>query len=314
MRREPMSAGYRSADLVEMVPAGAAPETAGSAHPPRPAPAAPPQDRALREWAEQLNVSAAAWQPELQRLIEELGIGPGSTVLDAGCGPGRITGWLADRVAPTGRVNAIDPDVPALEYAAWWLGGLTLAGIDIELGASSVEALPFGADTFDAAWCSGVLPYVDDPQAALEELVRVVRPGGRIVVVTGDAGRATWLPIGPDLELVIRRAELAALDSGAWGAVDLHVGRRLHQLATGLPVTRSETRTVVWERTAPLLTEEAAYLHALLAWLGEPESRRWFGEDWDRCRRLVDPQEEDCLLQRTDLHILQTTTALVLTV
>lgn len=295
-------------------PAAEQPETGGPEHPPRPLPSEPPADVGLRRWAEQLNLAAGAWAPELGWLIDRLEISPGARVLDAGCGPGRITGWLAERVRPGGLVNGVDPDVGALEYAAWWLGQLELPGINVELGASAVEALPFASASFDAAWCSGVLAYVADPLAALHELTRVVRRGGRVIVVSGDAGRATWLPVDADLELAIRRAELAIHDSGQWGSANVHVGRRLYALAAALPVARVEPVTVVWERTAPLTTEESAYLHATHGWLADAEARAWLGDDWERCWALFDPGADGCVLQRPDLHVVQTTSAVVITV
>jgi SAM-dependent methyltransferase len=302
------------ADTLELRPVPPPIETAGIEHPSRPVPTAPPADPSVRQWAEQLDVAADAWRPELERVITRLGLRAGSRVLDAGCGPGRITGWLAERVAPGGLVNGVDVDLGALEYAAWHLGRLDVPGISVELGLSSVEALPFEPDTFDAAWCSGVLAYVDDPALALRELARVVRPEGSIVVITGDAARATWLPIAPELEAEIRRAELRAIGAGTWGAADVHLGRRLYAMARELPVTSVQPTTIVWERTAPLGEAESAYLHHAMAWLADEDSHGWLGDAWEASRRLLDPRDDQCVLWRDDLHVVQTTTAVIITV
>jgi len=291
------------------------PEVAGQEHPSRPIPTSPPADRTLREWARSIDLAADAWAPELGRLIDRLDVGPGDRVLDAGCGPGRLTRRLAERIAPGGTVQAVDHEFGVLEYAAWALGSAPVAGASIELGLSDVTELPFADGVLDAAWCSSVLGYVPDPEVALAELVRVVRPGGRIIVVTGDAARATFLPIDPELEARLRQAEARAARGGAWGpSVDLHLGRRLYALARALPVRSIEPVTVTWERTAPLRPVERAYLHQTFAWLADGSARRFLGASWDACRRLFDPASEECLLDRPDLHVIQTSAAVVLEV
>jgi SAM-dependent methyltransferase len=303
---------FRAPHHVAVEPAA---EVLGEEHPSRPTPTSPPADPALCEWARAIDLAAEAWAPELDRLIDRLLLEPGDLVLDAGCGPGRLTRRLAERVAPGGQVQAVDHDFGVLEYAAWSLGRAPVPGVTIELGLSDVTDLPFAGGTLDAAWCSAVLGYVPQPRAALAELVRVVRPGGVIVVVTGDAARATFLPIAPALEDRLRIAESRAAAAGAWGrAVDLHLGRRLYALARELPVAAVEPVTVTWERTAPLSVTERAYLHQTFAWLADGDARRWLGPAWDSCRRLFDPASDECLLDRPDLHVLQTAAAVVITV
>lgn len=268
----------------------------------------------LLAWARSLDDAADAWRPELDTLLDRLALSPGQAVLDAGCGSGRISGWLADRVGPRGLVAAIDREPDALRYAAAVLpsGG---AQRSVEGWVADISALPFDDATFDAAWCSRVLGYLADPLQGLSELVRVVRPGGRVIAVTGDAARATFLPIEPELETRLRGAEHRAIRGGAWGGpIDIHLGRRLYALACSLDVRAVEPVSIVWERTAPLEEVERRYLHAILAWLVDPASRRWLRRDWDACRRLFDPGSESCVVARPDLHVVQTATAVVITV
>lgn len=267
----------------------------------------------LLAWARSLDDAADAWRPELEALIARLGLMPGAAVLDAGCGSGHITGWLADLVGPKGMVTALDSEPGALAVAAESID--QVSGRHVEGWLGDVQHLPFDDDTFDAAWCSRVLGYVADAGRALAELVRVVRPGGTIVVVTGDAARATFLPIAPDLESRLRAAERRALRAGAWGEpIDIHLGRRLYALAKGLAVRRVEPVSMVWERVAPLTEVERRYLHAIIAWLVDPASQRWLRRDWDECRRLFHPDSDDCLLDLPDLHVIQTAAAVVVTV
>jgi SAM-dependent methyltransferase len=265
------------------------------------------------EWARSLDDAADAWRPELEGLIGRLEPIGGSAVLDAGCGSGRVTGWLADWVGPRGLVCALDREPEALAVVADALG--SIRDRHIEGWQGDLQHLPFDDDTFDAAWCSRVIGYVQDQTVALAELVRVVRPGGRIVVVTGDAARATFLPIDPALEARLRLAEQRALAAGAWGEpIDIHTGRRLYALARALPVQRVEPVALLWERVAPLTDVEDRYLRSVMAWLVDPISRRWLRRDWEECRRLFHPDSSACVLDAPDLHVVQTATAVVITV
>lgn len=71
---------------------------------------------------------------------------------------------------------------------------------------------------------------------------------------------------------------------------------------------------MVWERTAPLTAVERRYLRSILAWLTDPASRRSLRRDWDACAELFHPDSEHCLVDRPDLHVVQTATAVVITV
>ena len=307
--------GAASRHDVTVGPDGRPSRRSGQVPPSRPQPFGPPAVEGQAEWATSQELAADVWRPELERLIERLGLQRGDSVLDAGCGPGRITRWLSARVAPTGHVIGLDHDEAALEWAAWALRDLDGSGAHIELWPGHLEGLPFDDGRFDAAWCSSVLGYLDDPVVAMRELVRVVRPGGTIAVLTGDAARWTFLPIPADLEARLRDAERRAMDSGQWGEpVDLHLGRRLYALARALPVRRVEAVSLLWERTAPLSAAEHRYLHRTVAWLHDPDVRPFLGADWAECRRLFDPASDACVLMRPDLHVLQTASAVVISV
>ncbi len=280
----------------------------------RPLPDEPPSDGARAIWAETLDLASSAWRPETEALIRRLRLRPGGSILDAGCGTATVTSWLANRVGASGRTIGLDIDLGALEWAAWALQQRP-GGRRIDLWHGDLLALPFPDDTFDAAWCSSVLGYVADPRAALRELVRVVRPGGRVVAVSGDAARHTFLPIAPDLERRLHEVRQRAAAGGAWGhPIDLHLGRSLYPLARSLPVTKVQAMAVVWERTAPLSKAERRYLVRTTDWLIDPEHRHWVGDDWQECRRLFDPESGESILAGPDLHVLQTASAVIITV
>ena len=103
-------------------------------------------------------------------------IDPALVIGDLGCG----TGQLAETIAPyVGRVIAIDGSADMLDAARRRLAG---AG-NVEVRQGELEALPLNAGELDVATLALVLHYSPEPQRALEEIARVVRPGGRLLVV-----------------------------------------------------------------------------------------------------------------------------------
>jgi ArsR family transcriptional regulator len=98
------------------------------------------------------------------------------TIADLGCGTGALAEQLARHVR---RVVAVDQSGEMLRTARRRLAGLR----NVELHEARLEALPLADASCDAAVAVLVLAYLDDPAAALREAARVLRPGGRLVVV-----------------------------------------------------------------------------------------------------------------------------------
>jgi ubiquinone/menaquinone biosynthesis C-methylase UbiE len=117
-----------------------------------------------------------------QRSIEELRLSPGAWALDVGCGTGEDVMALAAAVGGSGKAIGIDSSVEMLHRAA-----SRAAGGPLEFTKGDVYALPFPADTFHGSRCERVFEHLDGPSAALAELVRVTKPGGRVVVISTDA-------------------------------------------------------------------------------------------------------------------------------
>lgn len=113
---------------------------------------------------------------ELMSLIAPLG--PDARFLDAGCGIGAHSARLARRGFS---VDAIDASERILERAADNLDSQGLSG-RVTLRRGNLLELPYPAGSFDAVLCWGVLMHVPDVRAALSELARVTRSGGRLIV------------------------------------------------------------------------------------------------------------------------------------
>lgn len=113
----------------------------------------------------------AALLPTLLALLD-----PGLVVGDLGCGTGAVVAALAPNVR---EVHGVDREARMLEVAAARTAGVPNA----HLHQGGFGALPLADATLDAALCMLVLHHVEDLRAALADVARVVRPGGRVVVL-----------------------------------------------------------------------------------------------------------------------------------
>ncbi|WP_433504743.1 methyltransferase domain-containing protein [Pseudonocardia halophobica] len=121
---------------------------------------------------------------ELKALaIERTGTGPGSRVLDVGCGFGLETLRLARRVQPGGAVTGVDLSA---DFVAEGRRRVAAEGVPVELLRADAQHLPFADASFDVTRIERVLIYLDDPWAALREIVRVTRPGGTVAIIAPD--------------------------------------------------------------------------------------------------------------------------------
>ena len=121
--------------------------------------------------------------------IDALEVQTHDQILDLGCGPGRALEALAVR-ATNGRVVGADPSELMVEIAAGRMRCLIRAG-RVDVTVAGVEKLPFGTASFDKVLCVHVIYFWPDLDAGLRELARVVKPGGRLVLVFRDGADPT---------------------------------------------------------------------------------------------------------------------------
>ena len=118
-----------------------------------------------------------------RRVLDLLAPRPGWRVLDVGCGPGHLAAELAAAVGPNGRVCGVDVSEHMLALAAQ---------PEVQFVHVRGTALPFAEGEFDAAVATQVYEFVEDLAAALAELWRVLRTGGRVLILDTDWDTLVW--------------------------------------------------------------------------------------------------------------------------
>jgi SAM-dependent methyltransferase len=165
--------------------------------------------------------------------MELLALSAGERVVEVGCGAGVFLPLLAGAVGKTGKVVGVDHASSFVQQARERTRELPSIAVD----EGDAYALPYADASFDAAHCDRVLMHLDDPSAALSEMRRVVRPGGRVVVAEPD-----WASIVIDstdhdgVALLIRQANTARRQP--------FIGRELNRRLAAIGLTDRRVETV----------------------------------------------------------------------
>ena len=116
------------------------------------------------------------------RSYKQMWIGPGSAVLDVGCGIGTAVRELSNLVGPKGSASGVDVSDAMITEARARADGRA----NVEFCKGSACDLPFPDQSFDAVRMERVLLYVPDREKALSEMIRVTKYGGRVVICDTD--------------------------------------------------------------------------------------------------------------------------------
>jgi SAM-dependent methyltransferase len=154
---------------------------------------------------------------------------PDMRLLDVGCGPGSITLGFAERL-PQGEAVGVDLSAETLAQAASDAEARGLKNLHYKV--ADVYDLPFDTGYFDVAYAHQVIQHLVNRPAALREMIRVVKPDGRLAVREVDWGTVGYWPLDPWLDRFIEVHQASWLRLGG----QPRMGRELRALfnLTGL--------------------------------------------------------------------------------
>jgi ubiquinone/menaquinone biosynthesis C-methylase UbiE len=206
-----------------------------------------------------------------RRLTALLAVRAGDAVIDVGCGTGEDARALAALVGPAGRVVGVDRSAALIAAARARAAGLGLAA---EYAVGDACALDFPDASFDGCRMERVLHHLAEPQRAVDELARVCRPGGRLVLHEPDL--ETLVVDAPD-----RAATRAILRHYCDRVANGWAGRQLAGLAARAGFTDVAVEPETWMGAAYSEFARMLGLDRLVAQataaglLGRPEADRW---------------------------------------
>jgi SAM-dependent methyltransferase len=273
----------------------------------RPVSDRPITDHMAEDWLLTLDLNAAFDRPWTDEAIAwALEGAEARLAVDAGCGAGGATCSFAHRLGAGAIVLATDRDARLVAQAARRARDEGVAD-RVRFAVADVAGTPVRTGSADVVWASGVVHHIADQQQAVVDLARLVRPGGRLVLVEGglplrclphdvgvgrpglearlDAARARWFEdmraelAGPPLPYGWPRALQWA------GLTDV---RTRSFLAEAAPPLEGAGRAIARQHLRSALRELGPYLDA---------------EDRSLLERLVDPSDDAYVLDRDDLVV-----------
>jgi SAM-dependent methyltransferase len=151
---------------------------------------------------------------------------PGMRLLDCGCGPGSITIDLAAVVAP-GEVIGVDLEASQIELARGQARERGLQRVRFEV--ASVYELPFPDGSFDAVFSHALFEHLAEPEAALQEIRRVLRPDGVAGLSSPDWSGNLMIPADPEVRRAVEIFKGIQQRNGGNPYVGRELGRLLKE-------------------------------------------------------------------------------------
>ena len=205
--------------------------------------------------AVRLDVIHAVYGPASLRALEAAAVASATRAADIGCGTGTVTRWMAAQMGSSGQVVGIDIAPEQVEVAKATAPSAGSAAITYQTGSAYDTGLPDAS--FDLVFCRLVLCHLQDPAKAVAQVARLLRSGGRLVLVDMDLRDTFTMPACPSYQAYINEC---VIPYETKIGVDYSVGRRLPQLMldAGLrpdhvrveqPTFQSGPEKHLWEKT-----------------------------------------------------------------
>jgi SAM-dependent methyltransferase len=164
-------------------------------------------------------------RPESVALLSRIGLQPGQSAIDLGCGPSGILDLLSAAVSPGGRAVGLDADAAHVALARQYAGTRGLANVEVRRADARHTGLP--SDSFDLVHARTLLVTIPEPAQVVTEMARLARPGGWVASQEPDGTEHAMCY--PPLPAWDRLRELFRASFSRSGA-DLRIGRRLTEL------------------------------------------------------------------------------------
>ncbi len=136
--------------------------------------------RSAEEWANVLDREQRVSGLKIEEVVARLKLKPGEIVADIGAGTGVFSGPLAQAVAPTGKLLAVDVDQALLDHIAQRAREEKVTNIQPVLGEFDDPKLP---TRVDVAFIHDVLHHIEHRQTYLKKLATYLEPDGRVVII-----------------------------------------------------------------------------------------------------------------------------------
>ncbi|GFE71851.1 class I SAM-dependent methyltransferase [Chroococcus sp. FPU101] len=208
------------------------------------------------------------------KTFEQMHLMSGASVLEIGCGTGEDAITLAKLVGTKGKVTAVDHSQMMLNQA---LASTENLGLPIEFILADAQQLPFADQIFEAARVDRTLQHIANPQSALAEMARVVRPGGWVVAIEPDWG--TFV-LDSEQRPLTRQLLNLWCDSFPCGWIGRHLFRYFRQV--GLSDLQVNPETIVFTEfelaDQVLSLVQTAHKAVESGMTSQPEIENWLSE------------------------------------
>jgi len=253
----------------------------------------------MDEYAHLLCLSNFLRESAIRSAIKALQLPSGSRGLDAGCGIGYLTLWLAEAVGPTGHVAGIDLS-PEFLVQAMKIAEESGMSEQVSFQEGDVNKLPFDDHTFDWIWsvdCAGY--HSEEPLSLVNELTRVVKPGGSVTILFWSSQQL--LPGYPLLEARLNATSQGIAPFTKDMRPELHFLRALGWFRNA-GLKESTAQTFVGDVHAPLSDDIRSALLSLIEMRWGNVESELTQEDWAEYQRLCKPESPDFILNLPDYY------------
>jgi demethylmenaquinone methyltransferase/2-methoxy-6-polyprenyl-1,4-benzoquinol methylase len=195
-------------------------------------------------------------------LVSRMALRPGNLVLDVCTGTAGVAMEIADH--HDGRIVGLDVSHLMLEAGLHAVEKKSLDG-RVQLIQGRAEHLPFLDETFDAVVFTYLLRYVQDPDATIWELSRVLKPGGQLLSLEFDIPKAFWMRALWELHNRVIMPVMTIPVSRGWHRVGCFLGSSISDFCHRCPVDRLAT---IWRENGIPLVETRRLLQgvAIVMW------------------------------------------------